>query len=278
MPYHRRDLLRFGLTSSPTLLQFWLPLQAEAQCSLPLPPGSATAYALPAVSNQPRPSIAELAGNGAQLGQFREAVRRMRALTGTTPLRWESQARLHCATCGGGAASAEDIHRTWSFLPWHRAFLHFHERILGKLVNQPNLRIPYWDWESATSRTVPGMYSDAAPNSLLETRNPAAPLRDSEVSVGATLRSTDWRDLFGTAGLGGTAYGGPMPGYITGHGELCGIRNGRPGTRYFMLIMPILTGCGRVGSDWGAAVRIRRILRLRTNGSIFLMKMERGSL
>jgi hypothetical protein len=39
------------------------------------------------------------------------------------------------------------VHTTWDFLPWHRAFLYFHERILADACGNPNFRIPVWDWE-----------------------------------------------------------------------------------------------------------------------------------
>lgn len=41
----------------------------------------------------------------------------------------------------------EDIHQSWKFLPWHRLFLYFHERIIRKTLGRENFRLPVWDWE-----------------------------------------------------------------------------------------------------------------------------------
>jgi hypothetical protein len=52
------------------------------------------------------------------------------------------QARMH------QLANAAGIHKHAGFLPWHRAMLHYHERILGALIKNTSFRLPVWDWES----------------------------------------------------------------------------------------------------------------------------------
>jgi hypothetical protein len=78
------------------------------------------------------------------------------------------------------------IHGSWNFFPWHRAYLYFHERILGSLIgNINNFRLPYWDWEN--SRTMPSLY--LSPGS--SANSPWDGNRDSGIAAGGALPSTD---------------------------------------------------------------------------------------
>lgn len=63
------------------------------------------------------------------------------------------QTWLHDYFCGAG-----DLHRTWGFLPWHRGFIYFHERILASVLCKPEFRLPVWDWEN--DRRIPQFYLD----------------------------------------------------------------------------------------------------------------------
>jgi len=75
------------------------------------------------------------------------------------------QACLHTFYCDNGWKGA-DIHMTWDFLPWHRAFLYFHERILGAACCNPHFRLPVWDWE--TCAEVPEVYCELGLPSFLK--------------------------------------------------------------------------------------------------------------
>ena len=57
------------------------------------------------------------------------------------------QAWIHQFYCHGTAKQAS-VHTTWDFLPWHRAFLYFHERILADACGNADFRLPVWDWEN----------------------------------------------------------------------------------------------------------------------------------
>ena len=39
------------------------------------------------------------------------------------------------------------IHFSWLFLPWHRWYLFFHERILASLVQDPSFSLVFWNWD-----------------------------------------------------------------------------------------------------------------------------------
>jgi polyphenol oxidase len=100
------------------------------------------------------------------------------------------QAAVHCWSCGGGndQLSGPEIHFGWYFLPWHRAYLHFHERILGRLIGDPTFRLPYWDWDrfgmTPPRQTMPPVYSAPDAGSAY----PANPLYDRYRAVSATDR------------------------------------------------------------------------------------------
>jgi polyphenol oxidase len=71
---------------------------------------------------------------------------------------------MHCWYCSGAtdALNGQEIHGGWWFLPWHRAFLYFHEMILGTLLGDPTFALPYWDWDSAGRNRVPDVYATPA--------------------------------------------------------------------------------------------------------------------
>jgi hypothetical protein len=62
---------------------------------------------------------------------------------------------VHQYNCG---VSAHDIHYSQLFLPWHRAFLYLHERMLQAELGDRDFRIPAWDWEN--SGKVPEVYEE----------------------------------------------------------------------------------------------------------------------
>lgn len=48
-------------------------------------------------------------------------------------------------------------HGTTGFLPWHRMYLHFFERVLRKKSGDPNFALPYWDYFSETGKGGTGI-------------------------------------------------------------------------------------------------------------------------
>jgi hypothetical protein len=64
------------------------------------------------------------------------------------------QAWLHSVYCAGYGVA--NIHYTSAFLPWHRAFTYFHERLLQRALHDDSFRLPVWDWE--TDPKIPWIY------------------------------------------------------------------------------------------------------------------------
>ncbi|CAA6661364.1 unnamed protein product [Spirodela intermedia] len=70
------------------------------------------------------------------VAKYEKAVAIMKSLPSDHPHSFLRQANNHCLYCTGSynqvnSTSLFKIHRSWFFFPWHRAFLYFHERILG---------------------------------------------------------------------------------------------------------------------------------------------------
>jgi|HubBroStandDraft_6_1064221.scaffolds.fasta_scaffold42919_3 polyphenol oxidase len=103
-------------------------------------------------------------------------LRRLYRQDADDPRGWLRQANVHCWYCGGPAGveinSGPEIHGNWNFLPWHRMYLYFHERILAALLNDPSFALPFWDWDTPGHNQLPPVYADLGtqsdPNSLLD--------------------------------------------------------------------------------------------------------------
>lgn len=128
----------------------------QAICVAIPPSQMALPFVLPAAGNRvPRPSVFELALRPAELARYRVAVERMRTLPAGDPRSLAAQANLYCHRPANVTA-----------LPWVRAFLYFHERILQRLAlpdpsRQP-LRLPFWPWENwhaIPSRRTPAIFT-----------------------------------------------------------------------------------------------------------------------
>ncbi len=152
-------------------------LQAQDDCAPP--DGTPVDFIVPSnVQNIARKSVAELTAN--EVARLRLAYQKLRALSDsdpTDPRGWMQQANVHCWNCGG---SGSDIHGSWTFFPWHRAYLYFHERILCKLLNDSSFRLPYWSWDDPNYRSLPAIYRaakvGAAANSLYDANRSSAAL------------------------------------------------------------------------------------------------------
>ncbi|KAL5981599.1 hypothetical protein ACLOJK_015662 [Asimina triloba] len=100
--------------------------------------------------------------------KYKEAVRLMKSLPADDPRNFTQQANVHCAYCDGaydqiGFPNLElQVHNSWLFLPWHRYYLYFHERILGKLIGDDSFALPFWNWDAAGGMHLPAIYADKA--------------------------------------------------------------------------------------------------------------------
>ena len=108
------------------------------------------------------------------LAIYAGAIRKMQAFPNMTPLHWTWQWYTHFVT--GTTTKADEIARIWgtssttmsrlaqetwdtcqshsgqdpnNFLPWHRMFVYYHERIVRRVSGRPDFTLPYWDYTSS---------------------------------------------------------------------------------------------------------------------------------
>jgi polyphenol oxidase len=185
-----------ALAGSPLLLARSARAQSDPDgpedCS-PVPvPGRAVPYkpqtSLPV---RVRKSVFDL--SAAEIARLQKAYAALKTLTRNSPndpRGWLRQGHVHCWYCGGGndGTAGPEIHGSWTFFPWHRAFLHFHERILCKLLGDDTFALPYWDWDSTGRNVFPPVYgAPSDPNPLADPYRSATPgsqITSQAVSVG----------------------------------------------------------------------------------------------
>lgn len=189
-------------------------------------------YNNPAVNNQPMPdpvpfksvsrpivqrkSIWDLSSS--EVTRLNAAYAALRALPASDPRGWLPTAHVHCFYCSGssGNPSQIEIHGGWYFMPWHRAYLYFHERILASLVGDDTFYLPYWDWDNPAHSVFPPTYM-AAGSSLVDTfRFSTSPLASPldgafqtyQIDIPALLADSDYELFMGTAPDNFNNYGG----------------------------------------------------------------------
>ncbi|KAG6393860.1 hypothetical protein SASPL_144434 [Salvia splendens] len=114
------------------------------------------------------------------LAKYEEAVRRMRALDKSDPddpRGFTQQANVHCAYCNNaydqtGTSIPLSIHFSWLFFPWHRWYLYFYERILGKLIQDPTFALPFWNWDNPRGMHLPSIFDNEKSPLYNTNRNP----------------------------------------------------------------------------------------------------------
>ena len=110
---------------------------------------------------------------------YKNAVAAMKALPSSDPRSWQAQALLHNNKC---------IHRNWLWLPWHRVYLLYLERICRKLTGDDKFALPYWNWN--THPAVPDPFWDIS-----------SPLFDSNRGITQTDQASPF--IVGTSVLQG---------------------------------------------------------------------------
>ncbi|MBX9628489.1 MAG: tyrosinase family protein, partial [Gemmataceae bacterium] len=142
----------------------------------------------------------------AQLDSLRKGVAAMKALPDSDPRSWTFQAAIHGTDIPPTSPLFNKCeHGTVGFLPWHRGYLYYFERILRWAANDPALMLPYWEW--GTAPTVPGAFRlpASATNPLYDatrTLNNGAALPNSVVvdGVNNALALTDFDSGVGFSG------------------------------------------------------------------------------
>jgi hypothetical protein len=187
----------------------WKAFAQDPPAGCPAPPTGGTHFA-PGSDTRPivlRKSINAL--SPAELTKLQNAYAALRALPASDKRTWILQADMHALFCDSCNNSPQDIHGSWSFFPWHRAYLYYYERILGSLVGDMNgFRLPYWDWENV--RPLPASYRSPgnSANALWDAnRSPTmAGGGNLPATHGTTSRINTLYGLTDFASFGGSAF------------------------------------------------------------------------
>nr|AZY91563.1 polyphenol oxidase 2 [Mucuna pruriens var. pruriens] len=186
--FERRKILvgvggLYGSLSNKALLSLAAPISPPdvTKCGPPvLPSGAKPTNCCPPISskniidltlpNNPQVKVRPAAHlvDSTYIQNYKEALRRMKALPLDDPRNFTQQANIHCAYCDGayhqlGFPSLDfQVHNSWLFFPFHRWYLYFYEKILGSLIKDldPNFAIPFWNWDSPNGMPIPTMYAD----------------------------------------------------------------------------------------------------------------------
>lgn len=139
---------------------------------------------------------------------FAQAVRGLQARGPDEQTSWAYQAAIHgTASVPPAQGWNQCQHGGWFFLPWHRLYLYYFERIVRSVVvrqgGPQDWALPYWDYDAGgNSNTLPPSFRqqtlpDGTPNPLFVTaRNPAvnagAGLPPQATSAAAAMRMTNY--------------------------------------------------------------------------------------
>jgi hypothetical protein len=129
---------------------------------------------------------------------FAKAIQVMQARPATDPTSWSYQAAIHgsYAPPPPNAHWNECQHQSWFFLPWHRMYLYYFERIVRQAIvdsgGPADFALPYWNYDRPfPGNTLPPAFR--APTLPDGTANPLfipAPRRSAGLMGGGQVPST----------------------------------------------------------------------------------------
>lgn len=135
-------------------------------------PEAAKVAAAAGPQNPVRRSITD-PSNANNVALYAKAINRMKATQFPRKIRdendklittdwWEAHALIHMNFCP---------HGNWFFLPWHRAYLYYFERVIKKFSGDPNFALPYWNW--SVDNAIPlAFWSDPDLKHPMPSQNP----------------------------------------------------------------------------------------------------------
>lgn len=95
--------------------------------------------------------------SAAEIASLKAGIAAMKALPISNKTSWQYQAAIHGTVLTPSQPSWNSCqHWNMFFLSWHRMYLYYFERILRNKSGNPNLTLPYWDYQ--TSASIPSAY------------------------------------------------------------------------------------------------------------------------
>lgn len=144
--------------------------------------------AVPALEPFTRESVANLSST--QIDSLRKGIQVMMSRPVTDPTSYAFQANIHGTIASPSGPSETESwnnceHGSFYFASWHRMYLYFFDRILRAAAGDPNLVLPYWNWQDPNQYPLPSPFRSPAnaSNSLFI----PAPGRPASLDTGAAL-------------------------------------------------------------------------------------------
>ncbi|KAM3262837.1 hypothetical protein ACQJBY_053143 [Aegilops geniculata] len=112
------------------------------------------------------------------MAKYERAIALMKALPHTDRRSFYQMANIHCAYCTGSYRQTThpeldmQIHFSWFFFPFHRAYLYFFERIAAKLLGEPDFALPFWSWDVPDGMRMPPEFANSSSPLYDPVRNP----------------------------------------------------------------------------------------------------------
>ncbi|XP_008809953.3 polyphenol oxidase, chloroplastic-like [Phoenix dactylifera] len=169
------------------------------KCCPPYTSADIVDYTFPDTPLRVRRAAQEVIKDSDYMDKYKEAVRKMKELPDDHPWNFYQQALIHCAYCNeaydqvGFPTVPVQVHYSWLFLPWHRYYLHFYERILGKLIDDDTFTLPFWNFDSGDGMTMPEIFtadtSSPLYNANRDTSHYSPAILDYKYSYGNTAGS-----------------------------------------------------------------------------------------
>lgn len=119
----------------------------------------------------------------AEITSLKTGITNMKALPLTDPTSWTYQSAIHGTTLTNALPSWNTCHQSGAsffFLAWHRMYCYFFERILRAKSGNPNLTLPYWNYQT-NAALHPDYRNSAAGNPLYDAS------RSSSINSGGSL-------------------------------------------------------------------------------------------
>lgn len=180
-----------------------------------------------------RKNISVVSNDSEYMAAYRKGVAVMKSRPDVDTNSWTYWANVHWMV----NAVPEDMKKLWNqcehgsdlFLPWHRAYIYFFEKVLREATGFDGFNIPYWDWY--TDPVLPAAFREPREDNPLwhpRGQNANAGLSlDPQQTLVRSLWGNDIKDLIGGGSFSEIMEQNP-------HGEMhvrvgAGILNGRPG-------------------------------------------------
>jgi hypothetical protein len=174
---------------------------------------------VPALEPFTRRSVASL--SAAEIASLRKGVQVMMSRPVTDPTSYAFQANIH-GTSANPTDPAESAswnnceHGSFFFTAWHRMYLYYFDRILRAAAGDPDLALPYWNWQDPAQYALPAPFRSPAnaSNSLYI----AAPNRPAALDAGTALLDASVTNSSAADADTGFETGGTFTGFGFGGG------------------------------------------------------------